>query len=363
MLLDYFFRGSIEITLPNSAVYSLTDPATGFTRITLLAKNTTPNGEEMTDGSIELVVKYRLALEDPFRNYPPDYPFQAAEEFSYIVVPEANNTRSIPRDAPVELTFDLSQNPIPLYAIDVYLQIVYNGKLGLEDGAVAVGFKDISEPTPIDLFNDADRICMNGSFYVSGSPEAIALVDTNKNGIAEEWPVYPYDVRDIYYRFSTTSNPQNASPTEYHFYVPYLAAGNFLRALFILSDYKLNHSFYATPVKKDPSDPWSYLPWGDLTYSIAIKNQTDYIEDSEICAPLSAPCYIWWYPTFLSYRDVEMWDGVGFMSICHAYPLNSECSCYEGILRGCIKKTEGIIETGDGVEQELIKGTHPTNEF
>ena len=78
-LLDYFFRGEIEITLPDSGVYALTnDSGTGFTKVTLLAKNTTSTGEEMTDGSIELVVKYKLAQEDPFQSYP-----VPTEEFTY----------------------------------------------------------------------------------------------------------------------------------------------------------------------------------------------------------------------------------------------------------------------------------------
>ncbi len=82
-LLDYFFRGSIEITIPTIGIYAQTDnPAQGFTSIKLLAKNTTSTGEEMTDGSIELVVKYRLALEDPFQSSP----VPTTDEFSYRVV-------------------------------------------------------------------------------------------------------------------------------------------------------------------------------------------------------------------------------------------------------------------------------------
>jgi hypothetical protein len=61
-LLDYFFRGSIEINLPDTGVYSLIDPSDppeqGFSRIKLLARNTSPEGEDMTDGSIKLVLKF-----------------------------------------------------------------------------------------------------------------------------------------------------------------------------------------------------------------------------------------------------------------------------------------------------------------
>ncbi|MBE0427112.1 MAG: hypothetical protein IBX72_10780 [Nitrospirae bacterium] len=363
-LLDYFFRGNIEITLPTDGVYSQTDDLNqGFTNVTLLARNTTSAGEQMTDGSIELVVKYRLALEDPFRNYSEDYPFQAENSFRYIVVPEANDIRSIPRDSPVSLTFDLSQNPIPLYAIDVYLQVVYKGSLGNEDGVVSVGFKDISEPTPVDLFNDMDRICLNGIFYVAGSPEAIAQVDTNNNGIADEWDVYAHDAKDIYLRFSPASKPRYASTTEYNFHIPSLTAGNFLRAFFILTDYQFNYSSYNIYVKKDPEDPWihSPLPVIGLYSGKAIKNQTDYVEDVAICDPLGAPCYVWWYPTFLAYRGVELWWGGGIMFINNAYPVDSECSCYEGILRTCPSGAQAQ-KTMDTMKQERLLKEHSVND-
>jgi hypothetical protein len=339
-LLDYFFRVNIEITRPDSGIYAQTTPDQGFSRVTLLAKNTTSTGEEMTDGSIELVVKYKLAIDDPFRNYPPDYSFRAAPEFSYIVAPEANGIRSIPRGNPVELTFNLG-NSIPLWAIDVYLQVVYKGRLGNEDGAVVVGLKDISEPTPIDIFNDMDRICLKRNFYVAGSSGAITAVDTdetigNNNGIADEWDIYPHDLKDIYGRISPVDAPRYASPANYNLLVPYLNAGHYVRALYVLADDTFNNNFYQTWVKKDPGDAWAHgSSVTDIFFGKAVKNQTDYVEDPNICAPMVAPCTIWWYPTFLSYRGTETWWGSGIMYINNAYPLNSECSCYEGILRTC----------------------------
>jgi hypothetical protein len=313
-LLDYFFRGNIEITRPDSGVYAQTDnPNTGFTSVKLLAKNTTSTGEEMTDGSIELVVKYKLALDDPFQSSP----VPTTDEFFYKVVSELNSIRSIPKDSPVLLTFDLGQNTIiPLNATDVYLQIVYRGKFEkdgvvTEDGAVAVGFKDISEPTPIDIFNNMDKICLNGAWYNAGSPEAIAVVDTNNNGIAEEWDVYAHDIKDIYVRFSPDANPQNASPTAYNYYFANLSAGTFSRALYILSDYQFSYSFYITWIRKDASDPWTHIPSTYLYSGTAIKNQTEDIR---------------YYPTFYNFRNTDMWWGGGLIYRNAPYPSDSECS-------------------------------------
>lgn len=320
-LLDYFFRGRIEVTLSPKGVYALTENRDqGFTKVTFMALNTTPAGEEMTDGSIELVVKYRLALEDPFQSYP----VPTTWEYSYIVVPELNGIRSISRASPVKLEFDLSQNPIPINATDIYLQVVYRGKLGQEEGAVAVGFKDISEPTPIDIYNDMDRICINGGWYVAGSPEALTL------GNQLNIDAYPHHLRNIYLRFSPIHNPQGASSTDFNLHLPSLDAGDFfIREAFILSDYQFNNGYRVTVVNANPNDP--YVTWFDprVILYMGIKNQTEYtvIEDPQVCAiyNMSAPCalYMRYYPTFNSFRDQEMWRGIAFPNA--SYPPGSVC--------------------------------------
>jgi hypothetical protein len=320
-LLGYFFRGNIAITLPDTGVYAQTENRDeGFKKVTLNAQNTSTTGEEMTDGSIELVVKYRLALKDPFQSYP----VPTTWEYSYIVVPELNNTRSIPRVNPIKLEFDLSSTPIPIHATDIYLQVVYKGKLGQEEGAVAVGFKDISEPTPIDIYNDMDRKCINGSWYVAGSPEALAL------GNQFNFDAYPHHLRNIYLRFSSTNNPQGASSTDFNLHIPSLDAGDFfIREAFVLSDYRFNYGYRVTVANANPNDP--YVTWFEprvIPYT-GIKNQTEYVvlEDPQECAiyNLAAPCgiYIRYYPIFNSYRGQEMWLGVAFPNA--SYPPGSSC--------------------------------------
>jgi len=311
----------IEIILPSKGVYAQTENRDeGFKKVTLNAQNTSTTGEEMTDGSIELVVKYRLALKDPFQSYP----VPTTWEYSYIVVPELNNTRSIPRVNPIKLEFDLSSTPIPIHATDIYLQVVYKGKLGQEEGAVAVGFKDISEPTPIDIYNDMDRKCINGSWYVAGSPEALAL------GNQFNFDAYPHHLRNIYLRFSSTNNPQGASSTDFNLHIPSLDAGDFfIREAFVLSDYRFNYGYRVTVANANPNDP--YVTWFEprvIPYT-GIKNQTEYVvlEDPQECAiyNLAAPCgiYIRYYPIFNSYRGQEMWLGVAFPNA--SYPPGSSC--------------------------------------
>ena len=323
-LLQYFFRGNIEITLPDSGVYAQTDSSgNGFTQVKLKVRNTTPNDEEMKAGAIELVVKYKLALEDPFQSKD----VATSADFKYIVVPEANHASSIPRvpqdkPKPQELVFDLTQTPIPLYATDVYLQVVYHGQLGKmingsfvgEYPGVAVGFKDISEPTPIDIFNDMDRICINKGWCEAGDAASQTY------GI----DAYPHNLIDSYIRLSSMDNPQVVSDTNHNFYIQKITPGTSSR-VFILGDYAgSNISYTGSAQKINGLDTWPHIPGvlcppGYTTRSPCsdvyklIKNQTDI--DNGVANRI--------YPTFDLFRGVTTWGGFAVEN--WPYPANSVC--------------------------------------
>jgi hypothetical protein len=302
-LLDYFFRGKIELSLPARGVYALAPPTDSYKEIRVRAKNTTSSSEEMSNGSIQLVVKYRLALSDPFQseavNFGPE---------TYIVVPEKNNLRSISRTTPTELVFDLSADPsnfLPLWATNVYIQVVYKGTLGLETDAVAVGFRDISEPTPIDVFNNCDVVCLNGQWHDAGSQEVIDLVDTNPhNGIADEVDVYAYDINKIFSKASSVSAAAYVNANNYTFSSPeLLPGGSFRRLGFILTDYDFAYSDMVTAVKTDSNDPWNRA-WGIPLYSgSAIKNQVD--SDGSYDPPIMYDMrgYLMWGPAGIVYGN------------------------------------------------------------
>jgi hypothetical protein len=334
-LLDYFFRGKIDISVPANGLYSMiSGTATQFTSIKLRAKNGSAAGEEMTDGDIKLVVKYKVAQEDPFKSGP----VPTTPDFSYIVAPEKDNVRTISRSY-TEFNFDLN---LPHYATDISLQVVYKGRLGNEDGAVAAGFKDISEPTPIDMFNNMDKVCISGSWYNAGSTEAIAQVDANHDGIAglDEADVYAHGIENIYFRISPYSQSPPyyyASPTEYDFTVSSLNIGNHVRAVYVLSDYMFNKGYYLTFVNLNPSDPYNYSDWNKLWWHSAVKRQKDYSMDSVLCGG-APPCYVDVYPghsdvyplvyspVFYTFRGSSMWFGSVKVMINNPYPINSQCS-------------------------------------
>ncbi len=296
-LLDYFFRGEIELSLPARGVYALAAPDGQFSEIRVRAKNTTASGEEMNNGFIQLVIKYRMALSDPFQSEP----VEVGPE-TYIVVPVSNNVTGIPRGTPTELVFDLSINqnnplahPLPLWATNVTMQVVYKGQLGAEADAVAVGFRDISEPTPIDIVNNMDHVCINGSYMLAGSTDAINAVDFDHDGKAD-FDVYPHTLNNFYLAF----NGNYASSSNYTATFTSIPPGSYGR-VFLLADYStetahtLRVSGNTTLASVDPRDNTCdryVTPWYLLTD--AIENDDEYYPEMYVDRGLRN----WWAPAY-----------------------------------------------------------------
>ncbi len=174
-LINYFFRGSFKIELPALGAYAVADHATaaGFTTVKALVTNTTPN-EAMTNGTLVAVAKFHRNncyqpdlsgefIEDAAGNSTAPCPnYRTAEEF--IVVSSPQPLLSLAADAQSELTFTFT-DPIPMNATDLFLQVVYRGKLGEELDAVAVGTVDIAEPTFVTVMNNTDLFVLEDTYY------------------------------------------------------------------------------------------------------------------------------------------------------------------------------------------------------
>jgi hypothetical protein len=176
-LINYFFRGSMEITLPDEGIYSIVDHSPsgcgnpcGFRTLKLKLKNVTPGigpfhedqmGDDDGAGNLWAVVKYHLNTcyqpdlsgEDGGSNFNGNSCRSANE---YISVSAPHPVGKISADQPQQFVFDFNSKPIPINASDVFLQVVFRGQLGMEADAVAVATRDISEPTYYGLENATD---------------------------------------------------------------------------------------------------------------------------------------------------------------------------------------------------------------
>lgn len=208
-LINYFFRGRLEIRPPDEGVYAIVDHSVvnasgeGFGKVKVKIRNVTPAAggtpQDMGEGDLYAVVKFR-------RNdcYLPDLSGELQQGDSYsdatdcrtddeeIVVSDPEHVMSVNRNDPQTITFTFSGGVIPINATDVYLQVVFRGQLGSEADAVVVATKDISEPTYVSVSNSTDYTSVDGVLYskseIQASPALLARVDEegNNNGVPDE---------------------------------------------------------------------------------------------------------------------------------------------------------------------------------
>lgn len=247
-----------DISLPPSGVYAKVsgDSLDGaFNELRLTATTDIPGG--LNDGSIMLFLEHTVSRNDPYQSVAVDTAPAGAAGY-LIKVPVSNGVTSLAQGVPTELVFNLSSAPLPVKAADVHLGVVY---LKPDGTPMAIGFHDISEPTPVDLFNNTDYSCVAGNWYPSGTSGARAAADQagNGNGLDDDMDTYPHDFTNILSKSSSTATPIKASPTVFDFFEPGPIAPDTMKRLgYVLTDYSFAYSFYKTWVHTSaPQDGWT----------------------------------------------------------------------------------------------------------
>ena len=167
-LIDHFFRGSMEISLPDGGVYAAKDASAptcaspcGFEKLKLKLTNSTPS-EAMGPGTLVAVVKFHrnacfradLSGDPGGANFAGNSCRGGEEE---IAVSDALPLVSLASGSTATLDFKFQPAaPIPLNATDVSLQVVFRGTLGTELDAVAVTTRNIAETQYVALENSTD---------------------------------------------------------------------------------------------------------------------------------------------------------------------------------------------------------------
>jgi hypothetical protein len=161
----------------------------GFDKIRVKLANVTPpiiglDGtsvpQAMSGGKLVAVLKFRrnrcyddalqstkLKEEDYVDCLTANDEFVVSEPLANQDLPFAGDA-NFPGGKPFLFTFKKGQ--LPINAWNVVLQVIYRGKLGLENDDVVLVTKDLSEPTFVTLGNYTDHILVNGSCF---TPSAI----------------------------------------------------------------------------------------------------------------------------------------------------------------------------------------------
>ena len=194
-LINFFFRGSLDIQPTSDGLFGLMDHATGtgFKKLVLKVKNTTPAitdpvtnavvTQQMNPGKFVAVVRFHRDLafsndlstaiglgacsnlaaiygagnEPSAAGHDPNVT-TACREGPETLVASAPLVQSLDAGEEKELSFDFSASPISLAGVDYSVQVVFRGKLGYEDDAVATGFREMADPMFITRHNIYDYI-------------------------------------------------------------------------------------------------------------------------------------------------------------------------------------------------------------
>ena len=203
-LIDYFFRGRLEITPPAEGIYSLVDhfdfsganamPTAaesgfkGFKTIKLNLRNATPDispsgggtpaPQTMQSGNLVAVLKFYRNKSyidnlsgEPAGNDTAAYTASRSMSEEIVVSSRVKDGGGNVLTAPIGVAnvaqtfiFEFDQE-LPINATDVKLQVVYRGTLGSEADAVVVETVDVSEPTHFAYVNSTDYIKVDGVLY------------------------------------------------------------------------------------------------------------------------------------------------------------------------------------------------------
>ncbi|MEW6417483.1 MAG: hypothetical protein AB1480_05100 [Nitrospirota bacterium] len=259
-LLNYFFRGALEISAPDSYVYSISDGSEipqQFTKIKAKVMNTTQD-EDIQNGVIQAVAKYKKRT-----NYQPDLsaepPTAESREanFSYSVSEPITLTSEEIASIniqPEEFTFDFTDSPIPAGITDLYLQIIFKGTLGNEtDNAIAVGIKDLKEPTHHVFWNLTDMFSLlyekdgvykyhlHTSDQIKADSYLASLVDLNHNGIFNEDNEPYIDPYPITYEITYMAESSPIEPVYTSASVGDLPAGRYIRLIVLVDDEQMDN--------------------------------------------------------------------------------------------------------------------------
>jgi len=204
-LINFFFRGTIDIALPDEGVFAVGDHAgdKGFTKIRAKIRNTTPTfvdpqknpqPQNMTGGTLFAVVRYHTdkqyeaslqhvvgvtPCDDATLVVNPvklDASTDCRDGIEQIAVSKPIAGLSLAANSEASVEFDFKDATIPFGVTDVVLQVVYRGALGGETDAVAVGTIDVSEPTYFTYQNASDYIHIGEHVYTRDQLNSASLL-------------------------------------------------------------------------------------------------------------------------------------------------------------------------------------------
>jgi hypothetical protein len=202
--IDFIFRGEMKVMPPKEGVYAVVDSSAagcgnpcGFRKLRLKLQNTTPGDEVMGPGELRAIVKYH-------RNQCHQPDLSGHYGGSQFGGNACRRDESISVSEPIVIGTPISRatsgeersfnfpllNYIPIDATDVRLQILFRGRLGQEEDAVAITTVDIAEPNFVAVANNTDHyfdpsLAPNGGYRPADATNYPYVLDSVKVWFAD----------------------------------------------------------------------------------------------------------------------------------------------------------------------------------
>jgi hypothetical protein len=152
-------------TTPQSMSTTVATPGAGDARLVAVARyHRNPCYQPSLAG--EVVVDYAGVVTPPTcaNGNRTAYQEISVSKPAAVSATDLNGANSAP------VTFDFGDDPIPINATDLFVQVVYRGPLGEESDGIAVGIYDLREPSYLTLWNNSDYAGCSGHFYQNPLP-------------------------------------------------------------------------------------------------------------------------------------------------------------------------------------------------
>lgn len=224
----------------------------------------------MTSGLIQAVVRYKIVPNYVYNlsNYPPDgtvmhdLPYSYSVSLPITLMPEQLASMNM---YSTEFTFDFTNNPIPAGITDLSLQVIFKGTLGNEkDTAVAVGMKDLMEPTHQVFWNLTDMF----SLYIAAD-NAYRLYTAEQiraNPALSALTAGEYiDPHTIAYEFSHMAESPPAAPAS-PLATVVLPAGMHIRIIVLVDKKEYNYIGVASTSVPYPNEKYNEVPFQGAQY-------------------------------------------------------------------------------------------------
>ena len=215
-LLDYFFRGKLEITPPEDSIYCIIDESIStsqYSRVKVKIRNETSNEQMVNEpekkGQLIAVARYKMTPDE--------------ENFTYSVSAPIE-IESLSSTEPTEFEFDFTSSLIPVNSQALYLHFNYKGTIGNEkEHAMAVGMKELYGSLEISPPENYLYSIIDGRIEVGKTQQEFTLVKAKVRNITSKViqagtikAVAKYRKR-IDYQPDLSADPPTASSREDHF--------------------------------------------------------------------------------------------------------------------------------------------------